>query len=1051
MQIFLKGAYSIAVKKVFLSVIALLLLGVGMSVTEAAVYSTAQRPIPELLINNTVVPIEELNKGIIKVDVGDKFKIKWTNSMENRRLFSDGCSSLPSHSNVNNDFEHRFVEGDKGCVFKVFYSYRNVDNDEVKYSAVIQVGENPTRVRPSVFVVAGYAIAGAGSDASYFKPGEPVRVSWSTTHADKIEGTLSRESGYVTCQKDGVVPQVLEAAGTIMFSTSVTDADCSFVFRIKATNTKTGATESAYVSIRARDTASVPSAEEKANLVLVDGKKVTTFNGAPVNVTWTTGSAPSYLVGIPRACGIGFVNSTGSGKGTFSTNKTQNAGCEYIVVSTVEKNNRRYEDRAVIKVPLDSAGEGPNMPTLQNNNVPTLQALVNGVSGQSTYSVKVGDVVKIDWKGENIRSSSLTYQGLSSSCRSGNSVSGLSFFLLNPTQADAGCDFLITVLALNQDGILAIETFTITVEASNQTVSANLLINGKKHIETREGDTQEFAWNTTGATSAYITYTSNKPGCGGGMYLDKLSLQGTRTFPSGKGHPYEGCTLTYTLTATGPNGTKTDSVTIYILSSLHINLALVRDGNWNQNLTAKIGDTIQLFWGVKNHKNYSITYSGNCGSGNVTVPGVWSHYAHTQTIEIKPQHLGCTYVYKVVAWNNIETKESTVTLSIPRDPGNAPMPTALITANGKTSVTIKAGDPLTLDWSTTNAVSVVGSFTTTDTKPGAICPTGHSPGLSTFKGTVPEATRAFPGCTIKYKIIVTDVYGRTVSAETVVVVESLSSVTPVVVTPIAKPTISFTLDNKNEVVAKVGDAVMFNWAVTGNVTSVVGSYVGTPIDSTKPSSCISLNSPGLSKVSGTISQVTTASMQNCSYAYKIVATGPGGSTEKGVTIRTPIPVVAPISAVKQNSVPDSGSYQPTFILKSMKNKSISSIDIKADGKDSVSVYVGQKVNITWTGQNTQFLEGKVENTGVDGRSCGGSSETFNTASGTYVFDILPEYADCTAKFTITAKNSDGTTVTDSVKIKIYSNVSSMDEPLKEDQIAAIVSILKNLLTLLKDR
>lgn len=202
-------------------------------------------------------------------------------------------------------------------------------------------------------------------------------------------------------------------------------------------------------------------------------------------------------------------------------------------------------------------------------------------------------------------------------------------------------------------------------------------------------------------------------------------------------------TTSYTITATGPGGTATDSVTVYVDEDPLPTVSITAGPE-----TIELGDISWLTWEASN----AVTVSIDQGIGNLVCDYGYGGYGDCDNVVIVSPTITTTYT--ITATATATGPGGTATDSITVFVGDGSVPTANFYAE---PTAIFRGGSTTLRWQTSNAETVV-----IDQGIGAVSLNSDETGLVVS----PEATTT-------YTLTVTGPGGQGTISITVIVLESL--------------------------------------------------------------------------------------------------------------------------------------------------------------------------------------------------------------------------------------------------------------------------------------
>ena len=217
--------------------------------------------------------------------------------------------------------------------------------------------------------------------------------------------------------------------------------------------------------------------------------------------------------------------------------------------------------------------------------------------------------------------------------------------------------------------------------------------------------------------------------------------------------------------------------------------------NGNADLTITVGDSYTIDWESTNASSCTVAYIPTDGSASGSF-SITPNAAGAGTSSVVGTYtLTCTGTY-----GKSVTKTVTITGVTP--------PTATLTANGQTDLTIDAGDSITYAWSSTNALSAKGIFTTDSDA----CGVGSGPIDWEFANTPAGSGKIVPGpCsaghTYTFKYTVTGTNGQTATATLVVRVRSNT------------PTATLTANGLTDITITPGDTPTYVWSSTNGVSA----------------------------------------------------------------------------------------------------------------------------------------------------------------------------------------------------------------------------------------
>lgn len=370
-------------------------------------------------------------------------------------------------------------------------------------------------------------------------------------------------------------------------------------------------------------------------------------------------------------------------------------------------------------------------------------------------------------------------------------IAGPTVTLSNPTgvtttfTAASGQTYSFRLTVKNTDGVMATATTTVSTTSPTQTLITQFYANP---ASITAGQSSTLIWVTQGATSVTIS-----PNVG-------------TVNPSGSVSVSPTATTTYTLTATGPNGTVNQSATITVGSTTPGMPQIVRfEGN---PLSIAPGGSSTLSWSTNNATTVTITPN----VGAVTPNG---------STTVSPT---ATTTYTLTATNSVGSVTAPVTITVS---GNAVPQVVTFVANPST---INPGQQTKLCWQVTNASNI-----------------SITPGVGTNLNANDCATVS-PSTTTVYTLTASNGAGQ-IQANATVTVGQVQI-------------LSFTANPPNSGAA--GSPVVLTWS-TANATSVVIIGGDIPPTTGQPNGSITINpvsnqtytltayGPGGQTVSATIS------------------------------------------------------------------------------------------------------------------------------------------------------------------------------------------------------
>lgn len=207
---------------------------------------------------------------------------------------------------------------------------------------------------------------------------------------------------------------------------------------------------------------------------------------------------------------------------------------------------------------------------------------------------------------------------------------------------------------------------------SNCTIS-NFTANGSTSTTIQSGGSANIVWNTTGCTSVFVS----------GPNLTSSNTSGSQTVsPTSP-------TNTYTINATGPNGTQTQNVVVYVNNNNQTCVINNFTANGSSNAYISSGNPVTIAWNTTNCTSVYVTGNGMNSSNT----------SGSQTVY--PQSSG---QYTITA-NGIynQAPSQNVYVNVSGNQNNCYINN--FTANGSQSITIQSGNSVNLSWNTTGCTS----------------------------------------------------------------------------------------------------------------------------------------------------------------------------------------------------------------------------------------------------------------------------------------------------------------------------------------------------------
>src|SRR3989344_4681520 len=337
--------------------------------------------------------------------------------------------------------------------------------------------------------------------------------------------------------------------------------------------------------------------------------------------------------------------------------------------------------------------------------------------------------------------------------------------------------------------------------------TVSLTVNGQSTLAITRGDAYTLEWNSSAQSSCTISYEPN-----GGSFS---------VIPNAPGSGTSGFIGTYTMTCIALDGASfSKTLTIKEVPPPPTNLTAScpapgtyaymgwspSPGATSYNVRVNVGAALcpaDQGWSTYTnpdgtHNCYVDNYNGLACGGTASNPK-----------SCIPLTLG-SYTSWVHASNSSGMSGESPRVSFACTSQNAP--TATLTANGQTNLTINPGDTITYAWGSTNGVSSSASFTTDTPACGA---TTNGP----FNWTLPQglsgSTPFTPGSCSNghtYTFTYTAVNESGQSASAKLIVHIASNVT-------AAPTATLTSNGQNIISVSDSDTVFFNWSSTNGANA----------------------------------------------------------------------------------------------------------------------------------------------------------------------------------------------------------------------------------------
>jgi putative lipoic acid-binding regulatory protein len=443
-------------------------------------------------------------------------------------------------------------------------------------------------------------------------------------------------------------------------------------------------------------------------------------------------------------------------------------------------------------------------------------------------------------------------------------------------------------------------------------------------------------------------------------------------------------TITYTTKQSSTGKTASAAVTVKVNSIPAPTASLTANGA--TNIGVNTGDNVSYAWSSTGADSASstVTMSPTVDACGGVQGGAWAANTISGTTSgtVQSCQAGITYTitYTVKQSSTGRTASAQITVAV----NQVPAPTAALTANGTSSITVNPGDNVTYAWSSSNADTASSSLTMSPTVDACGTAQGAAWVASTVNG---GTTAAAQNCQAGITYAITYTVKQSSTGRTA------SSTVNVKVNSIPAPTASLTANGSNNITVNVGDSVGYVWSAT-NADSASSSVT---------------MSPGVDTCGGT---------QGGAWAANNLSGGTSGivqGCQSGITYTITY-------TAKQSSTGRTASSAVTIRVNAVPMPAVTSFT--ANGGTNITVNVGDTVNYAWASSNADSASSTVNmSPGVD--ACGGTQGgawAANSVNGGTSGVVQNCQAGITYTITYTVRQSStGRTASSSVTVRVNAN------------------------------
>ncbi len=303
-------------------------------------------------------------------------------------------------------------------------------------------------------------------------------------------------------------------------------------------------------------------------------------------------------------------------------------------------------------------------------------------------------------------------------------------------------------------------------------------------------------------------------------------------------------------------------------------------------------------------------------------------------------------------------------------------PTATLTANGVTSLSIAPTGSVTFEWNSSNATSYSSFYSARNCSNSAMNATEAIWELNTASGSIPVSDiSVWAGCTFTGTYVTRNAVGTAASATVVV------SVAPASQTTTAVPTVTLTANKVTSLSIAPTGSVTFEWN-SSNATSYSSSYSARGCSN---SAMNATNAPWeLNTASGSTPAGNLPAWAGCLFTGTYIASNTAGSA--GVTV---VVSVAQASQTTTTAVPI--------------------VTLTANKVTSLSIAPTGSVTFEWNSSNATSYSSSYSARGCSNSAMNATNAPWelNTASGSTTAGNLPAWAGCLFTGTYIASNTAG--------------------------------------------